>query len=96
MSMTVEEAAEQITKLFDDGFQWKDILDAIPLAMELAEGFEGLKGQEKKAKVLKILDELIGRVDLPGWDWLTKKSIEWVLPLVIDMLVDASKGKFSF
>jgi len=96
MSKTVEEAADEITALFDDGFQWKDILDAIPLAMDLVEGVEGLKGPEKKAKVLKILDTMLNKVDLPGWDWLTKKGIEWVLPLVVDMLVDASKGKFSF
>jgi len=94
--MTLEEAVDKIVGLFDDGFQLQDVWDAIPAAMELAEGVGGMDGAQKKERVLKIVDKLLDKVNLPGWDWLTKKAIMWFVPGVIDKLVDAAKGRFSF
>lgn len=93
---TLEEAVDHIYGLFDDGFQFKDIMDAVPTAMEIVGGFQGLTGPQKKEKVLQIVDRLLDKTDLPGPDWLTKKAIMWFLPSVIDKLVAAAKGQFDF
>lgn len=93
---TVEENVEQIAALFDDGFQWKDIWEAIPKTMELVETFGGLDGAAKKERALAIIDKLLDKVNLPGWDWLTKKAIMWFAPGAVDKLVAASKGAFNF
>ena len=95
-AMTLEEAVEQIAALFDDGFQWKDIWDAVPMTMQLVGSFEDLDGPAKKDKVLQIIDKLLDKIDLPGPDWIAKKIIMWFLPGAIDKLVDAAKGKFNF
>lgn len=92
----MEESVEKILGLFNDGFQLSDIWDALPMCMEIVESFGTLSGSEKKEKVLKIFDTLLDRVNLPGWDWLTKKAILWFLPGVIDKLVSASKGEYKF
>lgn len=94
--MTLEEAVEHIASLFDDGFQWKDLWDAIPMSMELVEEFEGLDGAAKKEKALRIIDKLLDKIDLPGPDWISKKIILWLIPQAMDKLVDAAKGKFNF
>ena len=96
--LTLEEAVEQIAGLFDDGFQWKDVWDAIPMTMELVGSFDGLDGPAKKDRALNIIDKLLSleQVDLPGWDLLTKKAIMWLIPGAIDKLFDASKGVYSF
>lgn len=94
--LTLEEAVDHIAGLFDDGFQLSDIWDAIPKTMEIVEGLGGLDGEAKKERVLKIISLLLDKVNLPGWDWLTKKAIMFFLPGVIDKLVEASKGHFNF
>lgn len=96
VNITLEEGVDQIKVLFTDGFQAKDIWDAIPIAMEMVESVGGLTGPEKKEKVLLIAEKLMDDVDLPGWDWLTKKAILWALPSLIDKLCDAAKGVYSF
>ncbi len=95
-AITLEEAVDQVAGLFEDGFQWKDIWDAIPMVMELVEDFEGLDGAAKKERALKIIDKLLDKIDLPGPDWISKKIILWFLPGVMDKLIDAAKGKFNF
>lgn len=93
---TLEEAVDHIASLFDDGFQFKDLMDAVPMTMEIVENLGGLTGEQKKEKVLQIVDRLLDRTDLPGPDWLTKKAIMWFLPAVIDKLVAAAKNQFNF
>ena len=95
-AITLEEAVDQIASLFDDGFQWKDLWDAIPMVMELVEDFEGLDGAAKKERALKIIDKLLDKIDLPGPDWISKKIILYFIPDMIDKLIDAAKGKFNF
>jgi len=94
--MTLEEAVEQLAANFTDGLEFSDLWDAIPLIMSLVESFEGLSGEEKKERALKILDKFLDEFDLPGPDWITKRIIMWLVPGAIDQLVEASKGKFDF
>lgn len=94
--MTIEEAVDKIAESFDDGIQASDLWEILPASMELVETFKGLSGPEKKAKVLLIMEAILEKVDLPGWDWLTRKAIMWALPYVIDHMVDAANGMFDF
>jgi len=95
-SLTLEEAVEHVATLFDDGFQWHDLWDAIPKVMELVGSMGTLSNGQKKEHVLKIIDKLLDKIDLPGPDWLTKMAIMWILPGAIDKLCDAANGKFNF
>lgn len=95
-ALTLEEAVEKLSGLFEDGFQWKDLWDAVPMAMELVEGFTGLDGAAKKDRVLKIIDKMLDTIDLPGPDWVAKPIIMWFVPGAIDKFVEVAKGKFSF
>jgi hypothetical protein len=93
---TLEEAVDAIAETFSDGFQVEDLMTAIPHAMQVVASFEGLSGAEKKEKVIHIVGGLLDKFDLPGPDWITKKVIMWFIPGVIDKLVDAANGRFSF
>jgi hypothetical protein len=96
MSKTIEESVDHIVNLFDDGFQFKDVIDAIPMAMELVEGIGGLTGQQKQDRVIVILGQLLDKINLPGPDWLTKRAIMWAVPMIIDKLVASAKGHYDF
>jgi len=94
--LTLEEAVDQIAELFDDGFQAKDIWDAVPMAMQLVGSFAGLTNPEKKERVIKIIDILLDKVDLPGWDWLSKKAIMWGVGYAIDSFYKTGQGEYTF
>lgn len=94
--LTLEEAVDQLAEDFNDGFQVSDLWTSIPTAMNIVESFTELTGEQKKDKVIRIIDQLLGKFDLPGPDWITKKVIMWFVPGAIDNLVDAAKGKFNF
>lgn len=94
--ITLEEAVDKIAELFDDGFQAKDIWDAIPMSMQLVGSFSGLTNPEKRERVIKIVDLLLDKIDLPGWDWLTKKAIMWGVGYSIDSFYKTGQGKYTF
>lgn len=91
-----EQMVNDILAQFNDGFQWSDVMSVVPKLMDYAESFMHLDGPAKKQKVLDLCQIVLDRTDGPGPDFLVDRGIMWVLPNVIDSLVDAAKGKFSF
>lgn len=92
----IKEQAEKIMEAFEDGFQWSDVFDLVPNAMEVVEAVGGMTGEEKEESALAIIDYVIDNTDTP-WlpdnltDPLLKKGARHLIP----KLIDAAKGKLA-
>ena len=88
-------AVERIKGAFDDGFQLGDISTVLGEVTVFAEAFR-LSGPEKKALALKVAERVIDETDTP-WlpDALTDPLMKKLLPGLIDLVVDAAKGKLA-
>lgn len=93
-AVQIKEHAEKIIDAFADGFQWSDIGTLVAEGMKVVEQVEEMTGEEKKAAVIAIANYCIDNTDMP-WlpdtliDPILKKAVPWIIELVID----ASKGK---
>jgi hypothetical protein len=97
--ITVEEIkkhADAITAAFADGFQFEDLFKVIPMVMEIVEKVEGASGAEKKLTAIAIIDYVIDNTDMP-WlpDNLVDPILKRVAPVVIELIINASKDKIS-
>jgi hypothetical protein len=86
---------DTIAAEFKDGIQWHDLWNTIPRVMEIVETVESLDGEGKKTLCITLFDDLIGRIDLPGPDFLVKPALTAALPYVIDLVVKASNGAYA-
>src|SRR4051812_35183693 len=80
---------------FSDGIQWHDLWNTVPRVMEIVETVESLDGEGKRSLCIMLFDDLLGRIDLPGPDFLVKPAIMAALPYVIDLVAKASKGAYA-
>ena len=89
------EAVEKIKEAFADGFQLRDLATLIGVVVSVAELFE-LTGEEKRAVAIRLGERVIRETDTP-WlpDSLTDPLMIRFLPTVIDLVVDATKGKIA-
>ena len=94
---TAKEHGAKILERFDDGFQWGDVFAIVPEVMEIVEELGELKGEEKFAAAVLVLDHVIDETDTP-WlpdslvDPIMKKAVRFLIP----MLAKAAKGRFKF
>jgi hypothetical protein len=97
----IEEHAAKIMEAFEDGFQWADVFDIVPQAMEIVEAVGGMSGPEKEESALAIIDYVIDNTDTP-WipdnmtDPLLKKGARYMIPMILkaakgDLKVDSLK-----
>lgn len=92
----IEEHAKKILAEFDDGFQWADVFDIVPQAMEIVQAVGGMTGPEKEESALAIIDYVIDNTDTP-WipdnltDPLLKKGARFMIP----KLIEAAKGELK-
>jgi len=93
----LEQEANKVVALFDDGFQMSDLFKIVPAVMEAVELVSGLSGEEKKETAESIAYLVIDKVDIP-WvpDALVDPIIKKFVPGAIDSLIKASKGGFNF
>lgn len=103
MSVNAEQTVKAVAKVvecFKDGFQFSDIITAVRTASEIAEQFTGLPGDEKKAFVVEVVKKAYKEVD-PNLPWIPEPVETWVenyvlnnlVPSVIELIVDVTKGK---
>jgi len=92
----VQEHAEHLMKAFDDGFQWSDVFDLVPNAMEIVEQAGGMTGPEKEESALAIIDYVVDNTNTP-WipDALTDPIIKKAARYMIPKLIDATKGRLK-
>lgn len=99
----LEQKVKEVADLFDDGFQWSDVFNAIGTLMEAAEGLEGLSGAEKKQFVVEAFKRAFTLADPTVFTWLPKllarPIVRWVVlsivPHAIEMAIDFSLAKFA-
>jgi hypothetical protein len=92
----IEEHGKKIMEAFADGFQWQDVFNIVPQAMEIVQTVGGMTGPEKEESALAIIDYVIDNTDTP-WlpdnltDPLLKKGARYMIP----KLIEAAKGKLK-
>lgn len=92
----IEEHAKKLLAAFDDGFQWSDVFNLVPQAMEIVQAVGGMTGPEKEESALAIIDYVIDNTDTP-WlpDALTDPIIKKGARFMIPKLIEAAKGKLK-
>ena len=97
--MSQEELREKfvadVTALYADGFQVKDLLDTLEKAMVYVGQFKDWDGLDKKAEVLAIIELVLRGQDLPGPDVLTRPVVMYILPGLVDKFFELAKEKFG-
>ena len=86
-----EKVAEVVASL-EDGFQLDDIALVLKTAVECAEVFTDHTGPGKRELAIQFVKEVLRKTDGPGPDMLVDPIIEIVIPPLIDLLVDATRG----
>ena len=92
----IKQHADKMMEAFEDGFQWSDVFDIVPNAMEIVEAAGNMTGEEKEESALGIIDYVIDNTDTP-WipdsmtDPILKKAARYMIP----KLIDAAKGKLA-
>jgi hypothetical protein len=91
----IKEAVDNIKSAFADGFQLQDLSVVVKEVTVFSEAFS-LTGEEKKALAMQVASQVIDETDTP-WlpDALTDPLLKKLLPSLIDLVVDASKGKLG-
>lgn len=93
-------AVAKVVECFEDGFQFSDIVTAVKTACEIAEQFTGLPGDEKEKFVVEVIGKAYREVN-PNVPWIPEPFETWIenyvldnlVPSVVKLLVDATKGK---
>jgi len=91
-------AMKAVVECFRDGFSFSDVLTAAGTAIEIAETFTGLSGEEKKAFVLEVIKKAYKEIDpdipwIPGFIETPIENflLDNLLPPLIDYLVGLTK-----
>ena len=95
MTTRTEALYEKVTEVVDsleDGFQLSDIALMLKTAVECAEVFSDHSGPGKRELAIQFCKEVLRQTDGPGPDMLVDPIIEIVIPPLIDLLVDATRG----
>ena len=85
----IEEHAQAVLAVFEDGFQWSDFWTIIPEAVKVVGELGEMTPGEKKEAVLMIVDYVIDETDLP-WlpddmiDPILKQGARYILPRFLD------------
>ena len=87
----VGEVADQL----EDGLQISDLAFCVKSAVECAELLTNYSGPAKREVAIQFIKEVLRITDGPGPDILIDPIIEAVAPAIIDLVVDAAKGKLK-
>ena len=87
----VGEVADQL----EDGLQISDLAFCVKSAVECAELLTNYSGPAKREVAIQFIKEVLRITDGPGPDILIDPIIEAVTPAIIDLVVDAAKGKLK-
>jgi len=96
--MTAEEGAfvdrlEIVAEALSDGFHLRDLAIVLRESVELAERFCDLSSAGKRELAISFVKEVISRTDGPGPDLLLDPILEAIAPPLVDLIINASKGK---
>lgn len=95
VSEIIYKKVEEVAKSVDDGLQLSDLALCIRTAVECAELLTEHSGPAKREVAIQFIKEVLRATDGPGPDILIDPIIEAVAPPLIDLVVDATKGKIE-
>lgn len=83
----------------EDGLQWTDLFEIVPIVMEIVEEthtFAGSSGPEKKAAAILVLEYVVDHKDLP-WipDAVVNPYLKKAIPPLIDLFARVAKGEWE-
>lgn len=91
----VLEGVATVKAALADGFQWEDVKTIIEVVTQFSE-LTKLTGPEKRALAIAVANKVIDETDTP-WlpDPLVDPLMKRLLPSLIDLVVNASKGSLG-
>jgi len=91
----LEEAVKSLKEAFSDGFQFEDVATVVREATVFAGAFK-IPSEEKRALALRLINRVVDETDIP-WlpDTLIDPLIKRFAPKLIDLVVDAAKGRVA-
>lgn len=84
----IKDLAREALAIFDDGFQFTQLFEVVPLVMKVARDVAGTTGPEKKALAIKLGEYIIDETDLWGPDMVIDPILKSLLPGAIQMAWD--------
>ena len=94
-SRVILERVGEVANSLTDGLQISDLAFCVRAAVECAELLSEYSGPAKREVAIQFVKEVLRITDGPGPDILIDPIIEAVAPAIIDLVVDASKGKLK-
>jgi len=90
----IEEHARALTETLEDGFQWTDMGKIVSESMQIVEDVVDMTNEEKYESAIAIANYVIDNTDTP-WvpDGLVDPILKKAVPWIIELVIDASKGK---
>ena len=86
---------DELAEILKDGLDLSDLAVCIKSAVECAELIDGQSGPAKREIAISFIKGVLHKTDGPGPDILIDPIIEAVAPAIIDLVVDAAKGKLK-
>ena len=86
---------DEVSARLEDGLQLSDLAYCLKAAIECSELMIDQTGPAKREIAIQFIKEVLRRTDGPGPDILIDPIIEAVVPPLIDLVVDATKGKLE-
>jgi chromosomal replication initiation ATPase DnaA len=93
VSVIILDKVGEVARQLEDGLQLSDLAYCIRTAVECAELLDEHSGPAKREIAIQFVKEVLRATDGPGPDILIDPIIEAVAPALIDLVVDATKGK---
>tara|TARA_R110002110_G_scaffold152407_1_gene345097 strand:- start:3835 stop:4161 length:327 start_codon:yes stop_codon:yes gene_type:complete len=93
VSKIIYEKVAEVANGMDGGLQLSDLALCVRTAVECAELLTEHTGPAKREIAIQFVKEVLRATDGPGPDILIDPIIEAVAPPLIDLVVDATKGR---
>ena len=95
VSKVILDMVGKVADQLEDGLQISDLAFCVKSAVECAELLTNYSGPAKREVAIQFIKEVLRITDGPGPDILIDPIIEAVAPAIIDLVVDAAKGKLK-
>ena len=87
------ERLQIVEEALSDGFQLRDLAVVLREGIELADQFLEMSGSGKRELAVSFCREIVKRTDGPGPDVILDPILEAILPPLIDLIIEATRGK---
>jgi hypothetical protein len=91
----IQQYAEEVLHVFNDGFNWSDLAEMIRMSNDrLRQDFPQFTLEERKEQVIAVLSKVVDMTDTPYLpDQLTDPLLKKMIPPFVDLLLPAFDGE---